>query len=107
MPGEVQESVSGDLVVSPDGRRAVLRVSGLPTIGDDQVFQMWLVDDQGARTSGGLFRGGENREPVYLHVPFDTSVSMYQGVGVSLEPAGGSPYADQPTGPRVLSVPLS
>jgi anti-sigma-K factor RskA len=26
---------------------------------------------------------------------------------VSLEPAGGSPFADRPTGPRVFSISLS
>lgn len=107
VPGDVDDAVSGSLIVSPDGKQAVLRVSYLPPIDNDQTFQMWLVDDTGARASGGLFQANTSQDTLYIQVPFDRPVTAYQGVGVSLEPAGGSPYADQPTGPRVLSVPLS
>ncbi len=107
VPGEVDDAVSGNLIVSPDGELGVLRVSYLPQIAGDQTFQMWLVDDSGARTSGGLFQANTSEDALYIQVPFDRPVTAYRGVGVSLEPAGGSPYADQPTGPRVLSVPLS
>lgn len=107
VPGDVDDAVSGSLVVSPDGTQAVLRVSYLPPIADNQTFQMWLVDDTGARTSGGLFLADTSQAALYIRVPFDRPATMYQGVGVSLEPAGGSPYDDRPTGPRVLSVPLS
>ncbi len=106
VPGDVDDAVSGSLIVSPDGQQAVLRVSQLPQITGDQTFQMWLIDAGGARTSGGLFGPDAADDTVFLQVPFERSVEAYQGVGVSLEPAGGSPFADRPTGPRVLSVPL-
>ncbi len=105
--GEVDTAVSGNLVISPDGKQAVLCIWSLPPIPNDQTFQMWLIDTSGTRTSGGLFRSDPSQKAVYIQVPFEQPVTAYQGVGVSLEPSGGSPYEDQPTGPRVLSVPLS
>lgn len=105
--GEVVDTVSGDLVVSPDGAQAVLRLASLPPITPEETFQMWLIDQDGVRTSGGLFNTGALEDTLYLRVPLERPISAYRGVGVSLEPAGGSPYADQPTGPRVLSVPLA
>lgn len=107
VPGEVDDAVSGDLLVSETGEQAVLRLSSLPPITSQQTFQMWLVDDSGTRTSGGLFQPRPAQEMFYVHVPFEETAAAYQGVGVSLEPVGGSPFADRPTGPRVLSVPLS
>jgi anti-sigma-K factor RskA len=105
--GEVDADVSGNMIISSDGRQAVLCIWYLPAITSDQTFQMWLIDTNGARTSGGLFRAEPSQEVLYIQVPFDQPVTAYKGVGVSLEPAGGSPYTDRPTGPRVLSVPLS
>jgi anti-sigma-K factor RskA len=107
VPGEVDDAVSGVLVVSADGELAVLCLWYLPQIASDQTFQMWLIDSSGTRTSGGLFQADAVQDALYIQVPFDRPVTAYQGVGVSLEPAGGSPYEDQPTGPRVLSVPLN
>ncbi len=106
VPGDVSEDLWGDIVVSHDGKQAVMRVGDLPVIGEDQVFQMWLIDASGTRTSGGLFWGHDS-QTVFVVVPFAQPIADYRAVGVSLEPVGGSPYADQPTGPRVLSVPLS
>jgi len=106
VPGEVDDAVSGNLLVSPDGTLAVLRIADLPAITSDQTFQMWLIDEAGTRSSGGLFHTDPAQEALYIAVPLARSITAYQGVGVSLEPAGGSPYADRPTGPRVLSVPL-
>ncbi|MBI5667532.1 MAG: anti-sigma factor [Chloroflexi bacterium] len=90
-------------MAGPDGREAVIRVENLPAIGSDQTFQLWLVDEAGAR-SGGLFRFANTQGENYIVVPLDKPVSEYRAFGVSLEPAGGSPYADRPTGPRVFRV---
>ncbi len=107
VPGEVNDAVWGFLLVSSEGDQAVLCMWELPGITDEQTFQMWLVDEQGTRTSAGLFEGDPSKRAIFMEVPLDQPISAYQGVGVSLEPAGGSPYTDQPSGPRVLSVPLS
>ncbi len=107
VPGEVDDAVSGSLLVSADGKQAVLRVAYLPPITSDQTFQMWLVDNTGTRSSAGLFQAAQSQEAHYIEVPLDRPIADYQGIGVSLEPGGGSPYSDKPSGPRVLSVPLT
>lgn len=100
---DVEPAPTGELVASPDGREAVIRVENLPDIGSDQTFQLWLVDEAGAR-SGGLFRFANVEGENYIVLPLEKPVTEYQAFGVSLEPAGGSPYADRPTGPRVFRV---
>lgn len=105
MPGEVDPGVSGELVVSPEGDRAVIRVEELPALTDENIFQLWLVDSEGERSSGGLFRQAR-ADATYIEIPLAAPLNAYRGFGVSLEPAGGSPYPDRPTGPRVFSVPI-
>lgn len=90
----------GRLLYIP-GRRAVLVVNKLPPLGNGQVYQAWLRRD-GERMSVGTFQPDESgRARLFFELPpdFDT----YQEMGVTIEPAGGSPTA---TGPRVLAGPL-
>jgi len=83
-----------------------IRVEALPALSEENIFQLWLVDDSGVRTSGGLFRQARDDVATYIEIPLAASFEAYQGFGVSLEPAGGSPYPDRPTGPRVFAVPI-
>lgn len=106
VPDEGNEALTGELLVAARGDRAVLCMTSLPALGADQVFQLWMIDREGTRTSGGVFTADPAGESIYLHVPFSAPVTAYQGLGVSIEPPGGSPYPDRPTGPRVFSVPL-
>jgi anti-sigma-K factor RskA len=44
----------------------------------------------------------------YVAVPLEgRTLADLASVGVSLEPAEGSPYADKPSGPRVFLIPLA
>lgn len=105
-PGDVTDSVGGELVAAADGSQAVIAVSGLPAIGSDQTFQLWLRGADDVVVSGGLFRPAG--EMTYVAVPLSNRpLSALAAMGVSLEPAGGSPYADRPTGPRVFAIPLT
>ena len=94
---EVQPEATGQLVVGPDGRTAVLFVSALPTLPSDQTYQLWLIGDEGP-VSEGLFMVNEAGVGI-LEVEADVPVLSYTGVGVSVEPEGGSP---QPTGAIVM-----
>ena len=96
--GEVDAEVSGNLIISSDGKQAVLCIWYLPSIAHDQTFQMWLIDTSGARTSGGLFQADPSQEAMYIRVPLDQPVTAYKGVGVSLEPAGGVRMQTSPPG---------
>jgi anti-sigma-K factor RskA len=94
-----ENGVSGSLLV--DKKRNLLAVFAWnlaqPPAG--KTYQMWLIDPKGDRTSGGFLAP----EPGY---PFVTAVirspqplSNFTGMGITIEPSGGSP---KPTGPRVM-----
>lgn len=88
---------AGKLIISRDGEHGALVVDGLPDLGDAQELQLWLIRD-GQRTSGGVFSAGSDGYGVlYIHSP--DPLASYQSVGITIEPAGGSPG---PTGEKVL-----
>ncbi len=100
--GEEQANLRGELVVTASGDRAVIRVERLPALPADQTFQLWLLDTEGTLRSGGIFRAQD--EVTHIVVPLERPLTAYQRFGVSIEPAGGSPYPDRPTGPVVFRV---
>jgi anti-sigma-K factor RskA len=70
----------------------------LPPPPQDKVYQMWLVPQDGAPISAGVFAQGAPGDDVVwtAQVPPNTQPKAF---AVTLEPAGGVP---QPTGPKVL-----
>jgi len=74
-----------------------LIIRNLPPPPAGKAYQLWLIRPNGVRDNGGLFTGGDT---VVLPVKPPTDWHTYQGVGVTIEPAKGSP---SPTGPRVLN----
>ncbi len=93
--------VAGTLLLDHEHNAAVLIVWNLPPLAANQTYQLWLVDPTGDRTSAGLFRP-EPGQPITSQAIFSMqSLSNYTGLGVTVEPAGGSP---KPTGTRVLKV---
>jgi len=94
-------SATGFVLISTDGEDGALVVDGLPPLGESQQYQLWLIRD-GQRTSGAVFSTDENSYGgTRIRAPL--SLLDYSAVGITIEPAGGSP---QPTGPRVLGGPL-
>jgi len=106
VPGEGQDTLNGELVVSMAGDHAVIRVEQLPALDAGQTFQLWLLDTAGTLRSGGLFQREGTDQPTYIAIPMSAPINAYQRFGVSIEPAGGSPKPDGPTGPIVFRVPL-
>ena len=96
--------VEGDLVISSDRERAALRLKQLPVINADQAFQLWMVDENGP-VSGGVYPMPEDYA-LYLVIPNEKPIDKYVRFGVSLEPAGGSPLGNAPSGERVFSIAL-
>ena len=88
---------AGYVYVDPASNVGLMLTYWLPKIGTDQRFQVWLVTPDGQRDSGGLFtadaRGNAN---VIINAP--EPFAKYKSVGVTVEPATGSPG---PTSPRV------
>lgn len=87
----------GVLYVRPETHVALLHVYNLPPVPEDKAYQVWLIHN-GKRDSGGLFRVNEKGEAVLL-IRAPRPLAEYQAIGVTVEPATGSPG---PTGPRVI-----
>lgn len=88
----------GLIHISADGEYGTIIVEGLPGLGMERQYQLWLIAD-GARTDGGVFSVySDGYASMAIRSP--RPLSDYQAFGVTIEPAGGSP---QPTGPRVLA----
>ncbi len=93
--------VTGSLIVNRENNSGVLIVSNLPPLKEGETYQIWLIQPDQERVSAGLF--GANRADDITIASLDSTDSLqrYIGIGVTIEPAGGS---DQPTGPKVFGV---
>ena len=94
-------TLSGSVLLDREQNTVALVMWHLPTLPQNQTYQIWLIEPNGHRVSAGLFRSQEDMtyttEPVFAK----QSLSNFVGIGVTVEPTGGS---DQPTGPRVFKV---
>ena len=90
IPGADGTTPIGEMVASPDGSQAVLRMTRVPALQSDRTFQLWLIDDSGAH-SGGLIPFLQPDSTYYVVVPLAKNVLDYKAFGVSVEPSGGSP----------------
>lgn len=94
-------NVSGTLLLNRGRDSALLILWNLPALDPEQTYQAWLIDSQGQRTSAGIFQG--EAQPAYIakQLLAGAALSNFVGLGVTVEPAGGSP---QPTGRRVFKI---
>jgi len=94
---EVAPEATGIIYISADGQNGTVIVDGLPQLGSEQQYQLWLIED-GERSSGVVFSVDNNG---YRGVQIQSPIPLqeYGSFGVTIEPAGGSPA---PTGDRVL-----
>ncbi|WP_415942895.1 anti-sigma factor domain-containing protein [Streptomyces sp. 067-1] len=93
------DGASGTLVVSARQDRAVFLASGMAEPPSGKVYQLWF-DDHGTMRPAGLMDPGSTSQAVLMEGPVDGAA----GVGITVEPAGGS---KQPTSDPIalLSVP--
>jgi anti-sigma-K factor RskA len=101
LPINVNNSVAGTLLLDKDRSIATLIVWNMPQLQEDQTYQIWFIDPQGDRTSAGIFRPDPGQSFTTASVMSASNLSNFVGIGVTVEPAGGS---DQPTGPRIFKV---
>ena len=94
-------SVTGTLMLDTDRNTAALIVWNMPQLQKNQTYQIWLIDPQGGRTSAGIFRPDLGQSFTTASILSTSQLSNFVGIGVTVEPAGGS---DQPTGPRIFKV---
>lgn len=85
------------LMYQSESQQALLFAEGLPPLSADQVYQLWLVQGE-TRISGGLFQVDSNGYGLLL-IDAPLGLGSYDRMGVTPEPAGGSPG---PTAPAVV-----
>jgi anti-sigma-K factor RskA len=85
------------MVMTPDGKTALLVVSGLEQLPAELAYQVLLIRDDGHDTAE-TFLVDTTGHGVLL-VNASVAIDTYTAIGVSIEPAGGSP---QRTGEIVL-----
>ncbi len=95
------KTLSGSVLLDRDRNTAALVMWHLPDLSDEQIYQVWLIQKDGHRVSAGLFRPQGDTSYTTQPIFMKQSLSDFVGIGVTVEPAGGS---DQPTGPRVFKV---
>lgn len=99
---QIASRAVGRLYAPADDTTLALIVNDLPPLPSGMVYQFWLIDVTGDRTSGGTFTVDEQgRGWLLVHAP--KPLGNYQGVGITMEPAGGSP---QPTGEKMMGMSL-
>ena len=92
---------SGTLLLDRENNKAVLIVENLPQLDEGQTYQAWLVQPDGGRISAGIFKPEDGQSPITKTISSQNPFSNFQGIGVTVEPAGGS---DAPTGERIFHV---
>ncbi|GGX43633.1 anti-sigma factor [Streptomyces chryseus] len=84
--GSVKGGARGTVIVSRSQDTAVFLASGLPELPDDKAYQLWFDDGRTMRPAGLIGHSGA--------VVMEGAVGRAAGMGITAEPAGGSP---QPT----------
>ncbi len=96
-----QKNISGSLLIDKKRNLLALFVWHLPPPPTGEAYQIWLIDPQGDRTSGGILMSEPNQPFVATVIASSQPLGNYIGIGITLEPQGGS---SRPTGPNVLHV---
>jgi anti-sigma-K factor RskA len=97
----ITEGVAGSLLMNLESNTAILFTWDLPELPEGQTYQIWLIDVQGNRVSGGLFTAYSEQSYTSIRVLASSPLTEFVSLGVTIEPWGGSPG---PTGPNVLKV---
>ncbi|WP_103531938.1 anti-sigma factor domain-containing protein [Streptomyces sp. SM11] len=83
--GELTGGAHGTVVVSQSRNRAVFLASGMERPPSGKVYQLWF-NDEGTMRSAGLMDPTASDDTVLLDGPVDRA----SGMGITVEPAGGS-----------------
>ncbi|MFJ8820769.1 anti-sigma factor domain-containing protein [Streptomyces sp. NPDC102467] len=78
---------SGTVVVSKERDKAVFVAASMAQPPSGKVYQLWF-DDDGTMRSAGLMDPGRTAQTVLM----DGAVAGASGMGITVEPAGGSPH---------------
>jgi anti-sigma-K factor RskA len=86
------------MVITGDARRRQLtvRVIGQPAVAADKSLELWAIPKEGTPRSLGLVAAGGT---ITLPLPENATPDNTPVLAISLEPKGGSPNRNAPTGP--------
>ena len=87
--------VTGDLL----RHQMTVKLVAAQQVASDKSLELWAVPTQGAPRSLGLLAANGS---VTLPLPNDATLQSIALLAVSLEPKGGSPKADGPSGPIIF-----
>jgi len=94
---QFSQGAIGTLIMEPEGKYGTLVVDNLAPLSVDQQYQVWLIKSA-VRTNGGVFSvNPEGYASLEIYAPLP--LINYDAIGISIEPAGGSPA---PTGVNVF-----
>jgi anti-sigma-K factor RskA len=97
------ENAQWTVSVLPDSRALRVIASERAKLAEDQDYELWWLGEDGGVTSLGLLP----REGAWqVLLPAHLRVKASGKVAVSLEPAGGSPAENGPSGPVLMAAPL-
>jgi anti-sigma-K factor RskA len=96
-----QNGIVGSLLVDEQRDLVGVFAWNVPQPSAGKTYEVWLIDKQGRRTSAGYLVPEAGYPFVSTVIWSPQPLSDYAGIGVTVEPAGGSA---QPTGPRILRV---
>ncbi|MFE9782652.1 anti-sigma factor domain-containing protein [Streptomyces sp. NPDC005775] len=88
--GKLEDGATGTVVVSRSQDRAVFLASGLSEAPSGKVYQLWFDDDGTMRPAGLMRASGEGDSSATYAALLDGPVDGASGMGVTVEPAGGS-----------------
>lgn len=95
---DLMPDARGALLITSDGRQAILVVEGLEPL-EDLVYQMWLNNDDQIASAGAFTVSDKGRNTVELATADTDSIFNYRDFEITLEPGEGS---DEPTGEKVM-----
>ncbi|MBI1880308.1 MAG: anti-sigma factor [Chloroflexi bacterium] len=98
LPGTEEAPAASGTFYLGDDNQGLLVLSGLKPLPAEQTYELWLIPPEGQPEPAGLL-AVKTDSPTWLTVSVPPEAQNFAAVGVSVEPAGGSPA---PTGPIVL-----
>ncbi|MET0735068.1 MAG: anti-sigma factor [Microbacterium sp.] len=83
--------------------KAVLVTDGLPTIADDETFELWFVRDDGTAVAAGTFDASRDAETT---AALDGAMQPGDTIAVTVEQSGGS-ATGTPTTEPIVAIPTA
>lgn len=90
-PSPLRGDVAGDVVWCAERQEGWLTVRGLPPLGPDRCYQLWIVDRRrdGAPVDGGVFTVADAAAETLVAIDAKLTIGEAAAFVVTVEPAGG------------------